>query len=72
MQINGRKTQPKPVRTVFGGSPQFILVEGEVNKESLFTKRRVPSTDELGSLLHSNLGSTLAAAKAYEAQQEIC
>lgn len=50
---------------------ETTLAKYQVDEEPLFVKRRVRPIDELGSLLHSNLSSGLAAAKAHEAQQMI-
>src|SRR5690242_2926719 len=47
------------------------LVKYQVEEEPLFLKRRVRPIEELGSLLHSNLSSGMAAAKVHEAQQVI-
>ena len=69
-QDDGGKAQCKLERTVFGGASESTLVKGLVDDEPLFAKKRVPSTDELGDVLRSNLSSSLAAAKAYEALQD--
>lgn len=68
-QSGGIAAQRKPIRTVFGSPPEFMLVGDGVNDAQLFARKRVPSTDETGSLLQSNLSSALSARKAHEAQQ---
>jgi len=67
-QGDGGKGQCKPTDTIFDGAPRTPLFSNMVD-ETLFKKKRVPSTDELGDLLRSNLSSSLAAEKAYLEQQ---
>ncbi|KAF1360272.1 hypothetical protein EJ07DRAFT_155255 [Lizonia empirigonia] len=56
--------QHKPVCTVYSGASGLVVGGNMITDEPLFTKKRVPSTDELGALLRSNLSSSLAVAKA--------
>lgn len=55
--------QHKPVCTVHSGASGLVVGVNMITDEPLFAKKRVPSTDELGALLRSNLSSSLAAAK---------
>lgn len=64
----GGKAQSKPTRTVFDAASQAPLSSNMVD-EDLSKKKRVPSTEELGDLLKSNLSTSLAAEKAYFEQQ---
>ncbi|KZM23134.1 uncharacterized protein EKO05_0008247 [Ascochyta rabiei] len=57
------KAQREPVRTIHVGNPETTLFEG-IGEASLFARKRVPSVDELGTILRSNLSTSLAAARA--------
>ena len=65
---DGGTSQYKPTRTVFDAVPRSSLFE-DMADEDLFKKKRVPSTEELGDLLKSNLSSSLAAQKVYIQEQ---
>ncbi|KAJ4339054.1 hypothetical protein N0V87_003489 [Didymella glomerata] len=65
---DGGNPQYKPTRTVFDAAPQSPLFRN-MGEENWFKKKRVPSTEELGGLLKSNLSSSLAAEKAFLEQQ---
>lgn len=71
---NGRQAQRKPLKTSHVGDSESTLFEGVdediVEEGFMFSKKRVPSTDELGTLLRSELSFSLAAAKTSTDQKD--
>ncbi|KAF9692598.1 hypothetical protein EKO04_009532 [Ascochyta lentis] len=65
-QGDGEKTQHESKRTVDIDNSNPELFKG-VDEGPLFVKKRVPSVDELGSLLRSNLSTSLASTVKHDA-----
>jgi hypothetical protein len=68
---NGKTAQRRPARTVYGDALDLTFVGDVRDNESLFAKKWVPSTDELGDALCSNLSSSLTASKAASIQRAV-
>lgn len=68
-QGGDRRAQNKPTRTNLENTSRSAIL-GHAVDETLFERKDVPSTDELGSLLHSALSTSLAAEKASLKQQD--
>jgi hypothetical protein len=68
---NGKTAQRRPARTVYGDTLNLTFVGDVHENESLFAKKWVPSTDELGDALCSNLSSSLTASKAASIQKAV-